>query len=87
MFGDPARLVRPLRRAGLGYGRGFSANVSNFQWTARVVSWSQHLEDALGGPAGAVIDTSRNGRGPYTGPDAPQWCNPPGPGTRAIPGA
>jgi len=25
-----------------------------------------------------VIDTSRNGRGPYTGPDAPQWCNPPG---------
>ncbi len=77
MFGDPARLVIPLRRAGLGYGRGFSANVSNFQWTARVVSWSQHLEDALGGTFGAVIDTSRNGRGPYTGPDAPQWCNPP----------
>ena len=78
MFGDPARLAGPLRQAGLGYGRGFSANVSNFQWTASVVSWSQHLEKALGGTAGAVIDTSRNGRGPYTGPDTPQWCNPPG---------
>lgn len=78
MFGDPAQLAGPLRRAGLRYGRGFSANVSNFQWTARVVSWSQHLEHDLGGTVGAVIDTSRNGRGPYTGPDAPQWCNPPG---------
>ena len=78
MVGDPAQLAGPLRRAGLGYGRGFSANVSNFQWTASVVSWSQHLERALGGTVGAVIDTSRNGRGPYTGPDVPQWCNPPG---------
>ena len=90
MFADPAQLAGPLRRAGLRYGRGFSANVSNFQWTARVVSWSQHLEEALGGTVGAVIDTSRNGRGPYTGPAAPQWCNPPGralgPSPRLDPG-
>ena len=78
MFADPSRLVGPLEAAGLRYGRGFSANVSNFQWTADVVTWSQRLESALGGKVGAVIDTSRNGRGPYTGPDAPQWCNPPG---------
>ena len=25
-----------------------------------------------------MIDTSRNGNGPYTGPAMPQWCNPPG---------
>ena len=25
-----------------------------------------------------VIDTSRNGHGPYTGRDYPRWCNPPG---------
>ncbi|MGD0604838.1 MAG: glycoside hydrolase family 6 protein [Streptosporangiaceae bacterium] len=78
MFADPAQLAAPLEAAGLRDGRGFSANVSNFQWTAGVVTWSQHLERALGGTVGAVIDTSRNGRGPYTGPAAPQWCNPPG---------
>jgi len=78
MFADPARLAGPLVAAGLRDGRGFSANVSNFGWTADLVTWSQQLEHALGGTVGAVIDTSRNGRGPYTGPDAPQWCNPPG---------
>jgi len=87
---DPAQLAGPLEAAGIRYGRGFSANVSNFQWTAAVVTWSQQLERALGGKVGAVIDTSRNGRGPYTGPDAPQWCNPPGralgPAPRLNPG-
>jgi endoglucanase len=78
MFSDPAQLAAPLKQAGIRYGRGFSANVSNFQWTTTVVSWSQQLERALGGNTGAVIDTSRNGRGPYTGPETPQWCNPPG---------
>jgi endoglucanase len=90
MFADPARLAGPLEAAGLRYGRGFSANVSNFGWTAAVVAWSQQLERALGGTVGAVIDTSRNGRGPYTGPEAPQWCNPPGralgPAPRLNPG-
>ena len=78
MFADPAQLAGPLVAAGLRDGRGFSANVSNFGWTADLVTWSQQLEHALGGTVGAVIDTSRNGRGPYTGPDTPQWCNPPG---------
>ena len=78
MFTDPARMAGPLEAAGIRYGRGFSANVSNFQWTAAVVTWSQQLERALGGNVGAVVDTSRNGRGPYSGPDVPQWCNPPG---------
>jgi endoglucanase len=78
MFADPARLATPLIRAGVRYGQGFSVNVSNFQWTQRAVGWSQRLELALGGDAAAVVDTSRNGRGPYTGPAAPQWCNPPG---------
>ena len=78
MYQDPSQLAGPLHRGGIQYGRGFSANVSNFQWTSVVVSWSQRLEHALGGKVTAVVDTSRNGRGPYTGPDAPQWCNPPG---------
>jgi endoglucanase len=78
IFRDARQLARPLLRAGVRYGRGFSANVSNFQRTPVVVAWSQTLVRALGGRLGAVIDTSRNGNGPYTGPDAPQWCNPPG---------
>jgi endoglucanase len=90
MFADPAQLAGPVKAAGVGYGRGFSANVSNFQWTADVVAWSQRLERDLGDQARAVIDTSRNGHGPYTGPDAPQWCNPPGralgPAPRLDPG-
>ena len=55
-----------------------------------MVSWSQRLERDLGGELEAVVDTSRNGNGPYTGPLAPQWCNPPGrspgPAPRLDPG-
>jgi endoglucanase len=78
MFSNPGSLAGPLKRAGILSGRGFSANVSNFQWTGLVVSWSEGLERALGHHLHAVIDTSRNGNGPYTGPAMPQWCNPPG---------
>jgi endoglucanase len=78
MFSGPGVLAGPLKRAGVQYGRGFSANVSNFQWTSVVVSWSQRLERGLGGKLEAVVDTSRNGNGPYTGRETPQWCNPPG---------
>jgi endoglucanase len=77
-FASPGPLARPLKRAGVALGRGFSANVSNFEWTSTVVAWSRRLEHDLHDKARAVIDTSRNGRGPYTGPDKPQWCNPPG---------
>jgi endoglucanase len=66
MFADPAQLAGPLVRAGIRYGRGFSANVSNFEWTSTMVAWSQKLEAVLGGRVSAVIDTSRNGNGPYT---------------------
>jgi endoglucanase len=85
MFPSPAQLVGPLKSAGIQYGRGFSANVSNFAWTSVVVAWSQQLERALGGTFDAVIDTSRNGNGPYTGSDAPAWCNPPGRATGPPP--
>jgi endoglucanase len=85
MFPSPVSLAGPLRQAGIQYGRGFSANVSNFEWTSVMVAWSQQLERALGGNVGAVIDTSRNGNGPYTGGDAPQWCNPPGRSTGPPP--
>jgi endoglucanase len=90
MVSQPARLAGALKRAGIGYGRGFAANVANFYRTDAVVAWSEQLEQVLGAGVGAVIDTSRNGNGPYTGPDTPQWCNPPGrapgPAPRISPG-
>jgi endoglucanase len=90
MFPSSPPLAGPLKRAGVQYGRGFSDNVSNFEWTSVMVTWSQKLEHALGGEVRAVIDTSRNGNGPYTGGDSPQWCNPPGripgPSPRVDPG-
>lgn len=53
--------------------RGFSINVSNFRSTKESMNWAlqiceQRPQDHF------VIDTSRNGNGPY-GND---WCNPPG---------
>lgn len=53
--------------------RGFSCNVSNFRTTKESMNWAlqicEHRENDT-----FVIDTSRNGNGPY-GND---WCNPPG---------
>jgi endoglucanase len=85
LFKHPSVLTGPLKRAGIRYGRGFSANVANFQWTGTVISWSQQLEGDLASTARAVIDTSRNGRGPYTGRDYPRWCNPPGRALGPVP--
>ena len=62
-------------------GRGFSLNVSNYVTTEANTAYGNDLSGLLGGKH-FVIDTSRNGNGPYTGNDgAPTWCNPPG---RAI---
>jgi endoglucanase len=52
---------------------GFSLNVSNFRATGEVADYGADVSRRLGG-AHFVIDTSRNGRGPYK----TEWCNPPG---------
>jgi endoglucanase len=75
------KLVKPLRASGIDKAAGFSLNVSNFVTTEANTSYGNDLSGLLGGKH-FVIDTSRNGNGPYTGSDgAPNWCNPPG---RAI---
>jgi endoglucanase len=76
---NPSALKKPLKEAGLGYADGFAINVSNFQWTDASIAYGQQLAKVTG-KWRFVIDTSRNGAGPYTstGPDDPDWCNPPG---------
>ena len=56
--------------------RGFSVNVSNFRTTQESVSWAERVGEYTQYNH-FVVDTSRNGNGPYGN----EWCNPPG---RAI---
>ncbi|MEV7191750.1 glycoside hydrolase family 6 protein [Streptomyces sp. NPDC093510] len=73
---DEQRLVAPLRRAGIAGADGFALNVSNFQTDQVSADYGRRLAAALGGGKHFVIDSSRNGNGPYAGTQS--WCNPPG---------
>ena len=53
--------------------RGFSVNVSNYRSTKESMKWGLEVGESTKHKH-FVIDTSRNGNGPY-GND---WCNPPG---------
>ncbi|MFI7340711.1 glycoside hydrolase family 6 protein [Streptomyces sp. NPDC050085] len=73
---DVRRLVGPLRAAGAARADGVALNVSNYRTNKETSAYGHRLVSALGGGKHFVIDTSRNGNGPYRGTDA--WCNPPG---------
>ncbi|MFB7589614.1 glycoside hydrolase family 6 protein [Streptomyces sp. NPDC056169] len=74
----PSQLSGPLQEAGIAEADGFAVNVSNFQTTAASTAYGRQLSALVGGKP-FVIDTSRNGNGPYAeGDPAQNWCNPPG---------
>ncbi|MEU6993581.1 glycoside hydrolase family 6 protein [Streptomyces sp. NPDC046465] len=73
---DERRLVGPLRRAGIAAADGFALNVSNHQTDQVSSAYGHRLAKELGGDKHFVVDSSRNGNGPYAGDQA--WCNPPG---------
>ncbi|MEV5888843.1 glycoside hydrolase family 6 protein [Nonomuraea fuscirosea] len=78
----PSFMAPLLVKSGIANTRGFSVNVSNYFTTANSEQYAGALNGLLSGTVGAkkyVIDTSRNGNGPYTD-DTPgdNWCNPPG---------
>ncbi|MFJ8823403.1 glycoside hydrolase family 6 protein [Streptomyces sp. NPDC102467] len=73
---DVHGLVAPLRAAGAAHADGLALNVSNYRTNKETSAYGHRLVGALGGGKHFVIDTSRNGNGPYGGADA--WCNPPG---------
>ncbi|MFF0381817.1 glycoside hydrolase family 6 protein [Streptomyces sp. NPDC004286] len=77
-WGHPDQIFQPLRSAGVADADGFAVNVSNFYSTEDSLAYGKRLAAKVGGKH-FVIDTSRNGNGPYTG-GAPEerWCNPPG---------
>ena len=77
-WSHPDALFEPLQRAGVDKADGFSVNVSNFFATAASKDFGKQLSAKVGGKH-FVVDTSRNGNGPYTGGDPKEnWCNPPG---------
>lgn len=70
-----ADMATRLRAAGVSLASGFSLNVSNFHLTSDELAFGDDLSARLDG-AHYVVDTSRNGLGPASGPLA--WCNPQG---------
>ncbi|MFJ4472456.1 glycoside hydrolase family 6 protein [Streptomyces sp. NPDC089424] len=77
-WGHPDQIFESLNRAGIAEADGFSVNVSNFYSTEESLAYGKELSAKVGGKH-FVIDTSRNGNGPYTeGDPGERWCNPPG---------
>jgi len=77
-WGHPDQIFEPLKWAGVERADGFSVNVSNFYATQDSIAYGKQLSEKVGGKH-FVIDTSRNGNGPYTEGQADErWCNPPG---------
>ncbi|WP_328307895.1 glycoside hydrolase family 6 protein [Streptomyces sp. NBC_00442] len=74
---DQKQLEEPLREAGVDKADGFALNVSAFQTNASSAEYGHRLSAALGGKH-FVVDTSRNGNGPYSSSEGDTWCNPPG---------
>lgn len=73
----PERIAPILRRAGIGRADGFALNIANFQRTDRTIVHGRAISRRVGGKH-FVIDTSRNGNGPWLSSDPQPWCNPPG---------
>lgn len=82
--GNPAwvpaeKIADMLKRAGVEYAHGFAVNSSNYRTTEECLAYGHEVSRLIGGKH-FVIDTSRNGAGPYLEAknDLESWCNPPG---------
>jgi len=71
--------IERLKLAGIEYANGFSVNTSNYVSTEENMEYAKKISAAVG-EKHFVIDTSRNGAGPYEEAKTPEesWCNPPG---------
>lgn len=70
---SPEQAGKLINRVALPGVRGFSVNVSNYRSTEESMRWALRVGEYTEYKH-FIIDTSRNGNGPY-GND---WCNPPG---------
>lgn len=74
-----AEMAERLKKAGVEHASGFSLNTSNYRTTEECVKYGKEISALIGGKH-FVVDTSRNGAGPYTEAknEMESWCNPPG---------
>jgi endoglucanase len=71
-------MVNLLRKVGITNIDGFALNVSNFQTDSKTITYGTAISKQLDDKH-FIIDTSRNGLGPYVNAlDPTPWCNPPG---------
>lgn len=68
-----------LKKAGVEHASGFSLNTSNYRTTEECLDYGHKISPLIGDKH-FVIDTSRNGAGPYLEAknEDETWCNPPG---------
>lgn len=74
-----AEMADRLKKAGVEHASGFSLNTSNYRTTEESLAYGKELSKMVGGKH-FIIDTSRNGAGPWEGAKTitQMWCNPPG---------
>ncbi|RYZ07357.1 MAG: hypothetical protein EOO73_11915 [Myxococcales bacterium] len=74
-----AEIAERLKKAGVEHASGFSLNTSNYRTTEECVAYGKEVSALIGGKH-FVVDTSRNGAGPYEAAKniTEMWCNPPG---------
>jgi endoglucanase len=74
-------MISRLTQANIAEADGFTLNNANFNWTSAEIAYGEKISAGVGGKH-FIVDTSRNGLGPYTGGshdgDCPEWANPPG---------
>jgi endoglucanase len=74
-----AEMAERLKKAGVEHASGFSLNTSNYRTTEECVAYGKEISALIGGKH-FIVDTSRNGAGPYAAAKniTEMWCNPPG---------
>lgn len=72
-------MAERLKLAGVEYAHGFALNTSNYVSTDENLEYGRELSLLTDGKH-FIVDTSRNGAGPYEDGNHPEdsWCNPPG---------
>ncbi|MCH2108387.1 MAG: glycoside hydrolase family 6 protein [Polyangiaceae bacterium] len=72
-------ITRRLSMAGIENAHGFALNVSNYIGTEECREYGHAVSELLAGKH-FIVDTSRNGAGPYEQAQTAEesWCNPPG---------
>lgn len=65
-----------LNRIGIKKAQGFAVNISGYNRTENMIQFGNTVSEKTGGKH-FIIDTSRNGNGPYDPSQPESWCNPP----------